>query len=83
MAAELARKNSQTVVLALHPGEVATDMANNVTLDWEVEGIMTPQESVFKILKVIDDKGRNGTDEAGGETGTASFWTWEGTRYPW
>lgn len=81
------------MVLALHPGEVATDMAANVDLAWEVEGIITPEESVRCMLKVIHEKGFGGADEGGvvsrrnegvkGEVGEASFWTWEGRRYPW
>ena len=41
----------------------------NVELDWEVEGIITPQESVSAMLKVIRSKTFK-------DTGT--FWTWEG-----
>ena len=73
MAAELKRKNSPTTVLAMHPGEVQTDMAN-IEVGWEVEGIMTPKESVEGMLRVIPEKG---IEESG------SFWTWEGTRHPW
>ncbi|KAI9820586.1 MAG: hypothetical protein M1827_004955 [Pycnora praestabilis] len=69
MAAELKRKHSKTVILAMHPGEVATDMANDISVEWEVEGVMTPEESVSAMLKVIPTK----TIE---HTGT--FWTWEG-----
>lgn len=82
----------KTVVLALHPGEVTTDMAN-VALDWEVEGIISPQESISCMLKVIAEKGLGGVDEGGvvsarnegrkEEDGAATFWTWEGKRYPW
>ena len=98
LAAELERKNrwkrreEKTVVLALHPGEVSTDMAN-VSLDWDVEGIITPRESIACMLKVISEKGWGGADEGGHrtsmmdgmkeETGAATFWTWEGKRYPW
>ena len=75
MAAELKRKNSPTVILAMHPGEVATDMANiDGGLEWEVEGIITPEESVRKMLQVIVGKTIQ-------ESGT--FWTWEGEQYPW
>ncbi|KAH7384937.1 short-chain dehydrogenase [Cadophora sp. MPI-SDFR-AT-0126] len=84
--------NDKTVVLALHPGEVSTDMAN-VALDWEVEGIISPQESISCMLKVIREKGYGGQDEGGvvsarsegkrEEEGAATFWTWEGKRYPW
>ncbi|PVH82780.1 NAD(P)-binding protein [Cadophora sp. DSE1049] len=79
----------KTVVLALHPGEVSTDMAN-VALDWEVEGIISPQESISCMLKVIEEKGFGGKDEGGvvsageqgrrQEEGAATFWTWEGER---
>jgi NAD(P)-dependent dehydrogenase (short-subunit alcohol dehydrogenase family) len=85
LAAELPRHSPplSTVILALHPGEVATDMAN-VNLAWEVEGIITPEESVEGMLKVIDEKGMGGVDERGGEKlGVATFWTWEGNIYPW
>lgn len=85
-------KDKETVVLALHPGEVSTDMAN-VDLDWEVEGIITPQESIKCMLKVVGEKGWGGVDEGGKMTiekkrtkedeGAATFWTWEGKSYPW
>jgi len=73
MAAELKRKESTTTVLAIHPGEVSTDMAN-IDVDWEVEGILTPQESVEKMLSVIIGKTSK-------DSGT--FWTWEGKEHPW
>lgn len=68
MAAELKRKGSDITVLALHPGEVATDMAKTVDLDWEVEGQLAPSESVAACIPVINGK-------TIGDTGT--FWTWE------
>ncbi|KAH0398268.1 NAD(P)-binding protein, partial [Aureobasidium melanogenum] len=73
MAAELKRKDDDTILLAIHPGEVATDMAN-IDLGWEVDGIMTPQESVSAMIKVIESKGIQ-------HSGT--FWTWENKQYPW
>lgn len=86
-------KGKAPVVLAIHPGEVSTDMTSNVSLDWEVEGIITPEESIRCMLKVISEKGADGSDEGGVSTaqkegrryeeGEASFWTWEGSRYPW
>ncbi|KAH0269858.1 NAD(P)-binding protein, partial [Aureobasidium melanogenum] len=72
MAAELKRKDDDTILLAIHPGEVATDMAN-IDLGWEVDGIMTPQESVSAMIKVIESKGIQ-------HSGT--FWTWENKQYP-
>lgn len=41
----------------------------NVSLDWEVEGIISAEESVTAMLKVITTK----TLEHSG-----TFWTWEG-----
>ena len=41
----------------------------NVSLDWEIEGIIRPEESVSKMLKVIPTKNIE-------QSGT--FWTWEG-----
>ncbi len=41
----------------------------NIDVEWEVEGILTPQESVEKMLRVIPTKTNK-------DTGT--FWTWEG-----
>ncbi|GAB7360449.1 hypothetical protein MBLNU230_g8403t1 [Neophaeotheca triangularis] len=73
LAAELKRADDDTVVLALHPGEVGTDMAN-VELGWEVEGIMTPQQSVEGCIRVIESKGIQ-------HSGT--FWTWENKPHPW
>ena len=67
LAAELKRKDDDTIILAMHPGEVATDMAN-VQLPWEVQGIITPEESVAKMIQVIQSKGQQ-------HSGT--FWTYE------
>lgn len=67
MAAELKRKDDDTIILCMHPGEVATDMAN-VQLPWEVQGIITPEESVTKMIQVIKSKGIQ-------HSGT--FWTYE------
>lgn len=73
MAAELKRKGSQTTILALHPGEVATDM-QNIDVTWEVKGVISAKESVSAMLQVIEGKG---VEDSG------SFWTWENKRYPW
>ncbi|OGE56401.1 hypothetical protein PENARI_c003G07296 [Penicillium arizonense] len=76
MAAELARcegKRNKICILAMHPGEVQTDMAN-VELDWEVEGMIQADESVRDMLKVIGEKNEN-------DSGT--FWCWNGKSHPW
>jgi NAD(P)-dependent dehydrogenase (short-subunit alcohol dehydrogenase family) len=97
LAAELHRiatpSKPAPVVLAVHPGEVSTDMAANASLDWDVEGIIGVEESVGCMLRIIAGKGRGGKDEGGRvssvkegkkeEEGAATFWTWEGRRYPW
>ena len=44
------------------------DMAN-IEVGWEVEGIISPNESVTKMLKVIGEKDKN-------DSGT--FWCWDG-----
>ena len=68
MDAELKRQGRETAILLLHPGEVKTDMAD-IEVAWDVEGQMTPTESVGKCVEVIERKGY-------GDSG--SFWTWEG-----
>jgi len=40
----------------------------NISTGWEVEGIISPQESVTAMIKVIESKGIQ-------HSGT--FWTWE------
>lgn len=47
---------------------VARDLAD-VPLGWEVEGVMSPEESVLGMLSVISTKTIH-------DSGT--FWTWEG-----
>lgn len=46
---------------------VYRDMAN-IDVAWEVEGVITPEESVTALIKVIESKGIQ-------HSGT--FWTWE------
>jgi NAD(P)-dependent dehydrogenase (short-subunit alcohol dehydrogenase family) len=73
MAAELKRKDDDTIILCMHPGEVATDMSN-LQVPWEVHGIITPEESVMKMIEVIKSKGIQ-------HSGT--FWTYENKPYVW
>ncbi|KXJ86157.1 hypothetical protein Micbo1qcDRAFT_168753 [Microdochium bolleyi] len=77
MAAELKRssdaRKKEAVILALHPGEVRTDMAD-VQLGWDVQGQISPSESVSGMLRVIASK----------ETAdTGTFWCWDGRSHPW
>lgn len=64
---------SEICVLAMHPGEVSTDMAN-VELGWEVEGVVTAEESVRDMLTVLEGKD---------STMSGTFWRWDGTQHPW
>ncbi|KAM0089475.1 hypothetical protein ACP6JD_007205 [Aspergillus fumigatus] len=68
MAEELKRQERDTVILALHPGEVATDMGMT-EITWELDGgQISAEESVRKLVEVIRSKKLD-------HTGT--FWTWE------
>ncbi|EPE31394.1 NAD(P)-binding Rossmann-fold containing protein [Glarea lozoyensis ATCC 20868] len=69
------------VVMAVHPGEVRTDMASAVELDWVVEGQMEVEESVRGVLDVVERKGWGGVEEMG--RGEAGFWDWNGEVHPW
>lgn len=70
-------------ILALHPGEVMTDMAD-IEIAWDVPNPILADESVEKMLEVIAAKGHGGTEEGGrARAGEASFWTWEGKRMEW
>ncbi|KAJ5519894.1 short-chain dehydrogenase [Penicillium fimorum] len=74
MAEELKRKGRDNIILALHPGEVATDMGK-IEIPWDLDGgQISAQESVSGLIGVIQSK----TIE---QTGT--FWTWENEQYPW
>lgn len=41
---------------------------------WEIEGVISPQESIRNMILVI-------TRLCHGDTG--SFWRWDGERHPW
>ncbi|KAK8200516.1 hypothetical protein HDK77DRAFT_230026 [Phyllosticta capitalensis] len=73
MAAELKRKDDDTIILAMHPGEVATDMSN-IQLPWTIQGQISPEVSVAGMIDVIQSKGIQ-------HSGT--FWTWENQPHPW
>lgn len=42
---------------------------SNIEIPWEVEGVMTPEQSVSAMIPVIETRGIQ-------HSGT--FWTWEG-----
>jgi len=81
----------KTVILAIHPGEVDTDIVgDDVELGWEVQGVIEKDESVRCMLDVVSKKGFGGVDEGGMISaaegyveGEATFWDWKGGRYPW
>ncbi|EXK83371.1 hypothetical protein FOQG_12388 [Fusarium oxysporum f. sp. raphani 54005] len=77
MAQELKRRGgrwAEMCVLALHPGEVHTDMNSGEVGTWDVGTLLEPDESVSGMLKVISEKDHN-------DSGT--FWCWDGRAYPW
>lgn len=73
MAVELSRQRSSTSILAMHPGEVSTEIAE-VPLGREIDGIVSTAQSVYGMLRVIRSKTIY-------DSGT--FWTWEGREHPW
>ncbi|KAF4453150.1 hypothetical protein F53441_4147 [Fusarium austroafricanum] len=71
MALELKRRGakwSEICVLALHPGEVNTDMGS-IEIPWDVGVMLEPDESVRGMLNVIGEK--NSED-------SGTFWCWDG-----
>jgi len=42
---------------------------SNIEIPWEIEGVMTPEQSVSSMIPVIESRGMQ-------HSGT--FWTWEG-----
>ncbi|KAL6915566.1 hypothetical protein ACHAPO_010867 [Fusarium lateritium] len=76
MALELKRRGgkwSETCVLALHPGEVNTDMGS-IEIPWDCGALLEADESVRGMLKVIKEKN---SDDSG------TFWCWDGRNHPW
>ncbi|MDO5648904.1 SDR family NAD(P)-dependent oxidoreductase [Paracoccus sp. (in: a-proteobacteria)] len=70
-AIEIARKNRGAVVVALHPGTVATSLTRDYAARHPT---ITPDQSAQALLAVIDQltPDDNGT-----------FWDWKGARVPW
>ncbi|CEI63231.1 hypothetical protein FVEN_g230 [Fusarium venenatum] len=76
MALELKRRGgkwSETCILALHPGEVNTDMGS-IEIPWDCGALLEADESVRGMLKVIKEKN---CDDSG------TFWCWDGRKHPW
>jgi hypothetical protein len=51
----------------------SSDMAD-IEIDWQVEGSISPSESVSGMLKVVEEKGQ-------ADSGT--FWCWDGRNHAW
>ena len=70
---EVRQWEDEVCVLAMHPGEVSTDMAN-IEVGWDVEGVIGAEESVRCMLGVLGERTAK-------DSGT--FWRWDGTQHPW
>jgi hypothetical protein len=46
----------------------------DIEIDWQVEGSISPSESVSGMLKVVEEKGQ-------ADSGT--FWCWDGRNHTW
>ncbi len=46
----------------------------NISVAWDLDGIISAEESVSKMLTVVESKDIR-------DTGT--FWQWDGQRHPW
>lgn len=64
---------SKICILALHPGEVQTDMAD-IDLPYQVDGVIGPDESAAAIVEVLKDKD---------EKSSGGFWRWDGREHSW
>lgn len=64
---------SKICVLAIHPGEVQTDMAD-LELPFEVDGVISADESAAGVLRVLRGKD---------ESATGGFWRWDGREHCW
>ncbi|RGP64309.1 protoporphyrinogen oxidase [Fusarium sporotrichioides] len=76
MALELKRRGgkwAELCVLALHPGEVNTDMGA-IEIPWDCGVLLEADESVRGMLKVVGEKK---SDDSG------TFWCWDGRNHPW
>ncbi|MEM7213491.1 MAG: SDR family oxidoreductase [Pseudomonadota bacterium] len=68
---EISRKRPDAIVIALHPGTVATNLSAKFAGSRET---LTPNEAATKLLSVID--GLTSSD-------TGGFFAFDGTRIPW
>ncbi len=72
LAIELARRAPSVVVLALHPGTVATQLSEPFRRS--AKRVLTPEQSAGCLLKLV----REATPEQSGR-----FFAWDGAELPW
>jgi NAD(P)-dependent dehydrogenase (short-subunit alcohol dehydrogenase family) len=70
LSIEHARKRPDSLVVALHPGTVATPLSEPFTRNVAVDCLFTPDESAARLLDVID-----GLEPAD----TGGFFAWDGS----
>lgn len=73
-AIEMARTHPHAIVVALHPGTVATELSAPFRAGVPPEKLFTPQISAEHLLQVIDTLS---PEDNGG------FFAWDGQRLPW
>lgn len=74
LSIEQSRKRPESIVVALHPGTVATDLSGPFTDNVPDNKIFTPEKAAGQLLDVIDGLG---PDDTGG------FFAWDGKAIPW
>ncbi|TVQ97666.1 MAG: SDR family NAD(P)-dependent oxidoreductase [Deltaproteobacteria bacterium] len=73
-AIELRRRSPETVVVALHPGTVDTDLSAPFQRGVKPEKLFTPERAARQLLDVLD--GLTPADSGG-------FFAWDGAPIPW
>ena len=73
-AIEMRRSHPQAVVVALHPGTVATPLSAPFRGGVAAEKLFSPEQSAAHLLAVIDQLGPADSGE---------FFAWDGERLPW
>jgi len=74
LSIEQARRNPESVVVALHPGTVATQLSGPFTRRMPDNRLFTPDRAAAQLADVIDGLG---ADDTGG------FFAWDGKPVPW
>jgi NAD(P)-dependent dehydrogenase (short-subunit alcohol dehydrogenase family) len=74
LALELARRASNIVCLALHPGTVDTDLSRPFQRNVPPEQLFEPSRAAEQLLRVMDDCSSESTGR---------FFAWDGQEIPW